>query len=82
MTKEKFEKVQLIRSQRDPSGLFHEWHSKPEYGLSEVQVFMETHSHIEAHRKKFFKKKTMCDYVSMHLIINDLIAEIFGVQQD
>ncbi|MEM9849204.1 MAG: FAD-binding protein, partial [Bacteroidota bacterium] len=36
MTKEKFEKVQLIRSQRDPSGLFHEWHSKPEYGLSEV----------------------------------------------
>ena len=30
MDKEKLEKVQLIRSQKDPSGLFHEWHSKPE----------------------------------------------------
>jgi len=30
MQKEKFQKVQQIRSQRDPQGLFHEWHSKPE----------------------------------------------------
>ncbi len=31
MTKEKFERVQAIRTDRDPGGLFHEWHSKPTY---------------------------------------------------
>ncbi|MEL6841881.1 MAG: FAD-binding protein, partial [Bacteroidota bacterium] len=30
MAPEKLEKVQLIRAQRDPGGIFHEWHSKPQ----------------------------------------------------
>jgi len=30
MAPEKFKKVEEIRAQRDPGGIFHEWHSKPE----------------------------------------------------
>lgn len=30
MTEENLQRVQSIRSQRDPNGLFYEWHSKPE----------------------------------------------------
>ena len=29
MTKENLEKLQAIRAERDPQGVFHEWHSKP-----------------------------------------------------
>ncbi|MEM9718170.1 MAG: FAD-binding protein [Bacteroidota bacterium] len=30
MTQENLDKVQAIRAERDPLGIFHEWHSKPE----------------------------------------------------
>lgn len=30
MTKDNLNKVQAIRTKRDPKGIFHEWHSKPE----------------------------------------------------
>ncbi|HAP61904.1 MAG TPA: hypothetical protein DCR93_21195 [Cytophagales bacterium] len=31
MAEENFKKVEAIRAERDPGGLFHQWHSKPEY---------------------------------------------------